>query len=83
MNNFNLTTGFCLVILFLSSCNKESNHKDCILLPEVGSCDAAIPKFYFDQSENKCKTFVWGGCDGVVPFETLEDCNNKCPCQDD
>jgi hypothetical protein len=23
---------------------------------------------------------VWGGCGGVVPFETLEDCNLKCDC---
>ncbi len=70
-----------ILLIFLISCSKESNHKDCALIPEVGPCNAAIPKFYFDQTENKCKTFVWGGCNGVVPFETLEDCNKKCPCQ--
>jgi len=22
--------------------------------------------------------FIWGGCGGVVPFETMEECNNEC-----
>jgi len=29
--------------------------------------------------EHLCKPFEWGGCGGVVPFETLEDCQN-CNC---
>jgi len=70
-----------LVLLITVSCGKEVNHKDCVLLPEVGNCKGSITRYYFDQEEKKCKVFYWGGCDGVVPFETLEDCNNKCPCQ--
>ena len=70
-----------VLFIFLISCNKESNHQDCALLPEVGNCDGYFSKYYFDQTEQKCKVFIWGGCGGVVPFETLEDCNKKCPCQ--
>jgi Kunitz/Bovine pancreatic trypsin inhibitor domain len=74
---------FALFFLLIGeSCTKEVNHKDCALLPEVGNCKASISRYYFDKAEKKCKVFYWGGCDGVVPFETLEDCNKKCPCQD-
>lgn len=69
-------------LLLVLSCTKEKNHKDCALLPEVGNCKASVPKYYFDQTEKKCNVFYWGGCNGVVPFETLEDCNKKCPCHD-
>lgn len=46
----------------------------CTLAPDAGDCEAAIPKYYYDQSEQECKEFLWGGCGGVVPFETLEEC---------
>ena len=46
----------------------------CELIPDSGPCEAAIPKFYFDQETQECKEFLWGGCDGVVPFDTLEEC---------
>ncbi len=51
----------------------------CGLEPDPGFCLAAFPKYYFDQEEGKCKQFTWGGCDGVVPFETLEECE-ACGC---
>jgi hypothetical protein len=46
----------------------------CDLEPDGGLCNAAIPRYYFDKEEQKCKEFIWGGCDGTVPFETLEEC---------
>jgi eight-cysteine-cluster-containing protein len=55
---------------------QESNN--CSLEPESGSCKALIPKYYFDQTEQICKEFTWGGCDGVVPFNTLEECKLTC-----
>lgn len=70
-------------LLITGSCSKEENHKDCSLVPEVGNCKGAFTRYYFDQKEQKCKIFYWGGCDGAVPFETLADCNKKCPCQRD
>ncbi|MBP6565803.1 MAG: BPTI/Kunitz domain-containing protein [Saprospiraceae bacterium] len=70
------------ILLMVDSCTKEANHKDCALIPDVGNCKASIPRYYFDKTEKKCKVFYWGGCDGVVPFETFEDCNKKCPCHD-
>jgi hypothetical protein len=51
----------------------------CNLAPDVGPCKAYIPRYYFDHTGGKCKQFIWGGCDGVVPFQTLEECN-ECQC---
>ncbi len=71
-----------VILLFCFwECDKENNDHDCILIPETGPCKAAFIKYYFDQTEKKCTTFIYGGCEGVVPFETLEECNKKCPCR--
>ena len=64
------------------SCEKNCHQSDrCFLEPESGVCLAAIPRYYYDRSEKKCKQFTWGGCGGVVPFETLQECENACGCK--
>lgn len=50
----------------------------CTLEPDAGKCEAAITKYYFDKNEGKCKEFLWGGCDGTVPFDMLEVCEKTC-----
>lgn len=47
----------------------------CVLEPDLGPCEAAMPRYYFDGG---CKQFFWGGCQGVVPFETFESCQTAC-----
>ncbi|EAR00563.1 BPTI/Kunitz domain-containing protein [Maribacter sp. HTCC2170] len=54
--------------------NDDEVAASCLLEPDPGNCLAAIPRYYYDASEQECKEFIWGGCGGVVPFETLEDC---------
>ncbi len=49
-------------------------YSPCDLEPDVGPCDAAFPRYYFDQETQECKEFIWGGCEGTVPFETMEEC---------
>ncbi|MFH6603545.1 BPTI/Kunitz domain-containing protein [Maribacter algicola] len=51
-----------------------NNKGRCGLAPQSGNCEAAIPKYYYDPQDGECKEFIWGGCDGVVPFHTLQDC---------
>lgn len=48
------------------------------MVPEAGECRAAFEIYYFDQSTQSCQKFIWGGCGGVVPFETLEECQKSC-----
>ena len=70
-----------LTMMFMISCSDDcDNDTRCDLEPDSGLCQAAFLKYYYDQEEQACKTFTWGGCGGVVPFETLEDCEAKCGC---
>ncbi|MFH1408686.1 MAG: BPTI/Kunitz domain-containing protein [Nanoarchaeota archaeon] len=48
----------------------------CSLAPDPGPCKAAMERFYYNG--RRCTTFTWGGCDGMVPFETLESCLETC-----
>lgn len=78
---------FALVfILSISSCSRNEYvtltdcAKNCELKPDSGPCEAYIPRYYYDKVEGKCKEFIYGGCAGVVPFETLEKCKT-CGCE--
>jgi hypothetical protein len=71
-----------IILLSFTQCDKECLKSDrCKLEPDPGNCFAAITKFYYDKNEKKCKEFVWGGCGGVVPFETMEECKKQCDCK--
>jgi len=50
----------------------------CGLEPDAGLCKAYMPRYYFDETTNSCQEFIWGGCNGVVPFETMESCTQQC-----
>lgn len=67
--------------LTLTNCKKDCLKSDrCNLEPDAGFCKAAIPKYYYDKQDKKCKQFTWGGCGGVVPFDTMEECEKQCDC---
>lgn len=70
--------GFLIAFMLLGTvagCNDDdARDLRCSLVPEPGPCFALITKYYFDSEENRCKQFDWGGCDGVVPFNTMEEC---------
>lgn len=68
-----------MLFLFLTaaSCdcdNDEPPISNCDLEPDGGPCFAFAIKYYYDKDEQRCKEFIWGGCDGVIPFHTLEEC---------
>lgn len=46
--------------------------------PARGPCKGMFQKYYYDRASDSCKTFIWGGCQGSVPFETLKECRNTC-----
>lgn len=50
----------------------------CELAPQAGPCKASIERYYYDSSAQECRPFIWGGCDGVVPFDTLAACESAC-----
>lgn len=51
---------------------------DCYLEPDIGPCDGVCPRYFYNQETEECEMFMWGCCDGVVPFETLEECETSC-----
>lgn len=60
----------------LSACNKycPSNLPSCKLEPDSGPYEVAIIKYFYDKDEDKCKDFLFGGCQGTVPFDSMEEC---------
>ncbi|MGH1522471.1 MAG: DUF4377 domain-containing protein [Nitrosopumilus sp.] len=50
----------------------------CGLEPDPGMCKAYMPRYYFDKTSSACQGFVWGGCGGTVPFESLSECQMEC-----
>lgn len=67
----------------LSACQSASSSASlpeaCTLKPESGKCRAAHTRYWFDADSGSCRAFIWGGCEGVVPFETLQQCQQTCP----
>lgn len=53
-------------------------HVSCLEEPDPGPCRAAKPAYYYDYQTDSCERFLWGGCRGNVPFETLEQCRRMC-----
>lgn len=53
-------------------------HKLCRALPDRGPCKGLFEGWYFDQKSRSCKSFVWGGCQGNVPFKTEDECKKRC-----
>ena len=56
-----------------------TSSEQCELEPDPGLCKAYFPKYYFDQETQSCQEFIYGGCGGVVPFDTMEQCTQQCP----
>jgi len=63
-----------LLIFAISGCNKENDKNNCALEPDPGNCKASFPRYYYDRVEKMCKEFIWGGCGGTVPFDSINEC---------
>ena len=78
--------GLIFLLAFMNTGCNNNQEKDkteplsdaCYLIPDPGLCMAAFPRYYYDIDAEQCKEFIWGGCGGVVPFETMADCKEGC-----
>ncbi|QNH63149.1 BPTI/Kunitz domain-containing protein [Hymenobacter sediminicola] len=82
-----LLLGATVLLSSATCCRKDNDIPEpaalpaaCLLVPDQGMCNAAMVRYYFDPIEKKCKPFTWGGCNGVVPFVTLQECLD-CGCE--
>lgn len=78
---------YALLLLFsacLLSCEEKEAERvlpaQCRLEPDPGLCLAAFAKYYYNPKTGRCEQFTWGGCGGVVPFQTLQECKD-CGCE--
>ncbi len=73
-----------LILLNLAGCAYQAKRvvnlqpPACSEEPDPGYCSAEISKYYFDSSEGACQEFAWGGCGGLIPFETKQACEQAC-----
>ena len=52
--------------------------EDCSSIPNPGPCFGCGFIYWFNPKTSQCEETCWGLCDGLVPFWTLEDCQNSC-----
>ncbi len=51
----------------------------CELPKDVGPCDGAIPRWWFNAQSGKCEGFSYGGCEGNGNnFESADECVKQC-----
>ena len=50
----------------------------CEIKPFVGTGEKKIRRYYFDISIKACRVFEWSGQGGFVPFESLDECEQRC-----
>ena len=67
-----------LLVPLLAACAHRPLPDTCYLQPVSGKCRASILRYWYDERAGTCKGFVWGGCEGVVPFDTLDACHAQC-----
>lgn len=58
--------------------SSEPKDSRCSIVPDKGPCKAIFWKYHYDQKTNSCKEFMYGGCDGAVPFDSKEECEKLC-----
>ena len=66
-----------IVSLILNSGN-STIPEECLLEPDPGPCFGYMPMYYFNQDTQSCEMFIYGGCMGLIPFESLEECQDLC-----
>ncbi|XP_053350350.1 collagen alpha-6(VI) chain-like [Clarias gariepinus] len=58
----------------------DSNVTDvCHLKKDEGTCSNYVPKWFYDQEQNKCSHFWYGGCGGNLNrFDSKKECETRC-----
>ena len=57
---------------------EEELPEECYLEPDPGPCFGYVPMYFFNQETQSCEQFIYGGCAGVVPFESYSECQDAC-----
>ena len=50
----------------------------CRLRPDPGPCYGYFKKYFYNLATDNCHSFIYGGCEGVVPFDDELSCLDVC-----
>ena len=50
----------------------------CLDKPEPGPCKQRVIRYYYDYRYDRCRAFHYGGCEGLVPFDSRKVCEDTC-----
>ncbi len=50
----------------------------CYMKPDPGTCEEFIMRYFYYPDGGNCSSFIWSGCGGVVPFDTMAECREIC-----
>lgn len=67
-----------LALVLAQGCSSQPLPPPCYEKPDSGRCKAAHTRYFHDPDTGECRAFIWGGCGGNVPFETMEACVRAC-----
>lgn len=80
--------GLIVIILFVVAASiwmggsspqpSKPTDERCFQKGVAGPCEGLIYGYQYDQNDGLCKKFLWGGCEGVRPFKTMEECQSVC-----
>ena len=69
---------FFFTTIFLLSIGCQKQDCNCFLIPDSGPCFGYVTTYFYNQNTSQCEETYWGGCDGVVPFWTMSECQSEC-----
>lgn len=67
-----------IAALVLSACTGQRLPAPCQEKPSSGRCEDSLTRFYYDAGWDECRAFIWGGCEGNAPFDSMRDCTSTC-----
>ncbi len=67
------------MLILLAGCQSRPLAEECYQAPSSGQGTESLERWYFHESWNECRPFIWGGGDdGTVPFDSEEACREAC-----
>lgn len=79
MKHVRIMIWMAVLVMGLSGCSSyKTKPAQCNVKPDPGMCKAAFKKVYYNPETYACETFLWGGCGGSVPFDSMVDCQATC-----
>ncbi|XP_064484437.1 papilin-like isoform X2 [Ornithodoros turicata] len=61
------------------TCIHQEDLNPCELPVVAGPCRGSFPRYFYDRYENRCKPFIFGGCQGNANnFAADHECSERC-----